>query len=328
MERNTQIVTSVNKSSELIDRHTFRELAKKYGALSVLILLIVFNSIFTPNFAKVNTLLNILIQVSTVMLISLGMTVVISSGGIDISVGSIMAITSITSAKSLGLGVYPAMLLGLCVGALFGLLAGFLIAKFRIQPIIVTLTFMISGRGIAQVINDAMLLNFIEPKFSFFGLHRFWGVLPIQVVIMVIAIIIMYFVMEKMTFGKYVQAMGDNYKAARLAGINTFLTTMFIYVISATFAGMAGLMETARLSAADANAIGRMIELDAIASVAVGGTSMNGGRANVIGTVIGALIMQIITVSVNMNNIPYSYSLVLKSIIIIVAVYIQRERKS
>jgi galactofuranose transport system permease protein len=303
-----------------------KEFIRKYGAWIVLILLIVINSVFTPNFLKINTIWNILIQVSTVMLVALGMTVVISSGGIDISVGAVMAVSSISCAKLLGLGVFPAIVIGLLVATCFGVFSGFMVAHFKIQPIIITLTLMISGRGIAQGINDAMLLNFTEPKFSYFGLHRFFGVVPIQVVIMAVAIIVIYFVIQKMTFGRYVEAMGDNYNAARLSGINTFMTTVIIYGISALMAGTAGLLETARLSAADANAIGRLIELDAIAAVAVGGTPMSGGKANVIGTVVGALIMQILTVSVNMNNIPYSYSLVLKSIIIITAVYVQRER--
>ncbi|MCX8130618.1 MAG: ABC transporter permease [Clostridia bacterium] len=315
-----------SKPVKSVSKQDIKELSRKYGALAVLILLVLVNSFITPNFTSINTMWNILIQVSTVMLVALGMTIVISSGGIDISVGSVMAVASIVTAKSLGIGVFPAILLGLLVAACFGVFTGFMVAHFKIQPIIITLTLMIAGRGIGQVINDAMLLNFTEPKFTFFGLHRIGGVIPVQVVIMAIAIGSVYFVMQKMTFGRYVQAMGDNYKASRLSGINTFMTTAVIYSICSMMAGVAGLMETARLSAADANAIGKLIELDAIAAVAVGGTPLSGGRANVIGTVIGALIMQIITVSVNMNNIPYSYSLVLKAIIIIVAVYVQRER--
>lgn len=327
MQKN--IETSFNAADSIqINRTFIQEITKKYGALAVLILIIAINSLLTPNFTSINTMWNILIQVSTVMMISLGMTIVISSGGIDISVGSIMAISAIVVAKLLGLGVFPAIAIAVAVSAIIGLFSGFMIAHFRIQAIIVTLTLMISGRGIAQVINDAQLLNFTEPKFSFWGTHRFWGVLPIQVVIMLVAIASVYFIMQKMAFGRYVQAMGDNYKASRLAGINTFLTTLVIYAICALLAGASGILETARLSAADANAIGKLSELDAIASVAVGGTAMNGGRANVLGTVIGALIMQIITVSVNMNNIPFSYSLVLKSIIVITAVYIQRERNA
>ncbi|MCX7710137.1 MAG: ABC transporter permease [Clostridia bacterium] len=325
MQNNMDAVASTKKGIQF-DNHTVAEFAKKYGALIVLIILVAVNVMFTPNFAKVNTMWNVLIQVSTVMLVALGMTIVISSGGIDISVGSIMAISSIVTAKLLPIGVLPAILIGLLIAAGFGLFSGFMISHFRIQPIIITLTLMISVRGIAQVVNNANLLNFTEPKFSFIGTHRIFGVIPVQVVIMIVAIAVVYFVMQRMTFGRYVQAMGDNHKASRLAGVNTFMTILAVYALSACMAGLAGLIETARLSAADANSIGKLMELDAIASVAVGGTAMSGGRANVIGTVIGALIMQVITVSVNMNNIPFSYSLVLKSIIIILAVYVQRER--
>jgi galactofuranose transport system permease protein len=321
-----QIVKETKKKDTQLANMQVKELARKYGALAVLIISILVNSILTPNFANINTVWNILIQVSTVMLVALGMTVVISSGGIDISVGAIMALASITGAKLLGLGVFPAILIALLFAACFGAFSGFMVAHFRIQPIIITLTLMISVRGVAQVMNNSQLLNFTEPKFSYFGLHRFFGVIPIQVVIMAIAIGIIYFVIKKMTFGRYVEAMGDNYHASRLSGINTFMTTIAIYALSAAMAGGAGLLETARLSAADANAIGRLVELDAIAAVAVGGTPLNGGRANIMGTVVGALIMQILTVSVNMNNIPYSYALVIKSIIIIVAVYVQRDR--
>jgi galactofuranose transport system permease protein len=321
-----QIVKETNKKDTKLANMQVKELTRKYGALAVLIISILVNSILTPNFANINTVWNILIQVSTVMLVALGMTVVISSGGIDISVGAIMALASITGAKLLGLGVFPAILIALLFAACFGAFSGFMVAHFRIQPIIITLTLMISVRGVAQVMNNSQLLNFTEPKFSYFGLHRFFGVIPIQVVIMAIAIGIIYFVIKKMTFGRYVEAMGDNYHASRLSGINTFMTTIAIYALSAAMAGGAGLLETARLSAADANAIGRLVELDAIAAVAVGGTPLNGGRANIMGTVVGALIMQILTVSVNMNNIPYSYALVIKSIIIIVAVYVQRDR--
>ncbi len=307
--------------------HNFSEFARKYGALTVLLLLVAINCVITPNFAKVTTVNNILVQVSTIMLVALGMTIVISSGGIDISVGSMMALSAIVSAKLLPYGVLTAVIGGMAVTAVFGVVIGLLIVRYQIQPIIVTMTFMIAGRGIAQVINNAQLLNFTEPKFSYLGLHRFGGVLPIQVVIIAVAVVVIGFVMKRMTFGQYVQSMGDNLKASRLSGINTVATTLLIYTISASLAGFAGIMETARLSAADANAIGRLIELDAIAAVAVGGTCMEGGRAKIIGTMIGALVMQIITVSVNMNDIPYAYSLVVKSVIIIVALYVQRERK-
>lgn len=320
-------VTLPKGEKKKVVNHAYTELIKKYGALAVLMLLIIGNLVFTKNFAQVSTMWNVLIQVTSILLVSLGMTLVIASGGIDISVGSMMAISAIVVAKALPLGVVPAILISIAVVAVFGAVMGILVVHFEIQPIIVTLTFMIAGRGIAQVINNAQLLNFTEPSFSYLGLHRFAGLIPIQVVILLIAVVVFTFMIKRTTFGQYIQSMGDNFKASRLSGINTVMTTILIYVICSSMAGFAGIIETARLSAADANAIGRMIELDAIAAVAVGGTSMVGGKANILGTVIGALIMQVITVSVNMNNIPFTYSLVLKSIIIIVAVYVQRERR-
>ena len=301
-------------------------LFNKYATPILLVLLISFNAVFTPNFANVNTMWNILIQMTTILLTALGMTLVIASGGIDISVGSIMAISSIVTARTLGFGVLQAIICGLLVSALCGLFIGLIIARFKIQPIIVTLPMMIGIRGIAQVINNSQLLNFDNPAFSFIGTYRFVGNVPIQVLIMTIIASAVYFIANKMSFGRYVQAMGDNYKASRLTGINTFLVTIGIYMTSATLAGFAGIIETARLSAADANAIGRLMELDAIAAVAVGGTPMNGGRPNIIGTIFGVLIIQIITVAVNMNNIPFTYSLVLKAIVIILALWVRRDK--
>ncbi|MDF2614416.1 MAG: transporter permease [Clostridia bacterium] len=319
--------TITKKSSVNVNQdRDWKLLLNKYATPILLVLLIAVNAIFTPNFANVNTMWNILIQMTTILLTALGMTLVIASGGIDISVGSVMAISSIVTAKSLGFGVVPAVILGLLISAVCGVFIGFIIARFKIQPIIVTLPMMIGIRGIAQVINDSQLLNFNEPAFSFLGTYKFGGSVPIQVFIMIIVSASVYFIANKMSFGRYVQAMGDNYKASRLTGINTFMVTISIYMISATLAGFAGIIETARLSAADANAIGKLMELDAIAAVAVGGTPMNGGRPNVIGTIFGVLIIQIITVAVNMNNIPYTYSLVLKAIVIILALWARRDK--
>ncbi len=304
------------------------DILKKYGALFVLLLITLLNCFVTPNFASLNVMWNIIIQVTTVMLVALGMTAVISLGGIDISVGSIMAIASIVVAKFLDLGVVPAILITLAVSAVFGIFSGFIVSKFNIQPIIVTLSVMIAGRGIGQVINDAQLLNFYNPEFSAIGTYKVFGVIPIQAFIMLVFISIFLFVMKKTVFGTYIQAMGDNKKASSLSGVNTVFIMIAVYTISSIMAGMAGIVETARLSAGDANAIGKSIELDAIAAVVVGGTPMTGGVANITGTVIGALIMQIITVSVNMNNIPFAYSLVIKSLIIVVAIYLQRDKNA
>jgi len=295
-----------------------------YSPAIVLIFIILVNMIFTPNFASINTFRNITIQVTSAMLVALGMTWVIASGGIDISVGSVMALTSMVSAKLIGFGAFPAIMMGILAGVLSGIIAGIIISKFNIQPIIVTLPLMIGVRGVAQVINDSKILRFESEQYVFIGRHKIFGEIPIQIPIMIVIILIMYFISSRMTFGRKVQAIGENFKASRLVGINTFGVIVVIYATCSFLSSIAGVIETARISASDANILGDMIELDAIAAVAIGGTPMSGGKPNIIGTVCGAIIIQIITTMVNMNNIAFEYSLILKAVIIILALWSQK----
>lgn len=295
-----------------------------YSPALVLLIIVLFNMIFTPHFTSISTFRNIGIQVTSSLLVALGMTWVIASGGIDISVGSVMAVTSMVSAKLIGIGLFPAIAFGLLVGSLSGILAGFVISKFKIQPIIVTLPLMIGMRGVAQIINDSKILRFESDSYVFIGRHRIFGEFPIQLTIVILAVIIMYFISNKMVFGRKIQAVGDNFRASELVGINTMAVTIGIYATCAFLASVAGVIETARISASDANMLGSMIELDAIAAVAIGGTPMEGGKPNIIGTVFGALIIQIITTMVNMNNVSFEYSMILKALIIILALWVQR----
>ena len=300
--------------------------APTYGALVALILLVLVNVIFTPNFAATNNLWNILLQVSTTVLVAVGMTLVIATGGIDLSVGSVMAIASALVATMLGSGVAVAVGLALLVAVGVGALNGSIITGFRIQPIIVTLALLITGRGVAQVMSQGgQLIPFTNPTFEYLG-KGYLGPVPVQVVVMLLVVGAAIFVMRATSFGRYVGAVGGNEAAARLSGVKVHRTKIAVYAISGLLAGLAGLIETARLGASDAAKIGLNIELDAIAAVVVGGTPLTGGRATITGTLIGALIMQVITTSFNMNLIPFSWSLVLKAAIILLAVYIQRPK--
>lgn len=295
-----------------------------YSPGIVLVLIILLNMIFTPNFASMNTFRNISIQVTSALLVALGMTWVIASGGIDISVGSVMALTSMVSAKLIGFGAVPAIMIGIMAGTMSGVIAGFVIAKFKIQPIIVTLPLMIGVRGISQIINDSKILRFDSEAYVFLGRYRIFGEIPIQIPIIIIIAGIMYFISNKMVFGRKVQSVGDNEKASNLVGINTFAVTVIIYATCAFLASIAGVIDTARISASDANILGSMIELDAIAAVAIGGTPMDGGKPNILGTVAGAIIIQIITTMVNMNDISFEYSMIIKAAVIILALWVQR----
>jgi simple sugar transport system permease protein/ribose transport system permease protein len=301
-------------------------LGPTYGALIALILLVVLNMIFTRNFAAWSNFWNILLQVAPTMLVAIGMTLVISTGGIDLSVGSVMAIASAIAATNLDRGVGLAVLLALGVSLGVGAFNGALITGFRIQPIIVTLALLIAGRGIAQVIsNGGQLIPFSNPTFEYLG-KGYAGPMPFQVLVMILVVGAAIFVMRLTSFGRYVVAVGGNEAAARLAGIKIHCTKIMVYALSGLLAGLAGLIETARLGASDAAKVGLYIELDAIAAVVVGGTPLTGGRATVVGTLIGALIMQVIATSFNMLLIPFSWSLVLKAAIILIAVYIQRPK--
>lgn len=224
-------------------------LLKSNGALLALLVLLLLNLLFTPNFAAVNTMWNVLIQVSSIALVAVGMTMVIATGGIDLSVGSVMAMASVAAAKFLDFGAVTAILLALAVVTLVGALQGVIMTTFRIQPIIVTMCLLISGRGIAQVVTDGYLINFTHPQFSWVGQGKI-GPVPVQVLLMFLVVALAAYFMRISTFGRYVLAAGGNPRAARLAGVNVLLVTAGVYAISALLSGMAGVIETARLSAA------------------------------------------------------------------------------
>ncbi|HEX8175759.1 MAG TPA: ABC transporter permease [Pyrinomonadaceae bacterium] len=298
-----------------------------YGALAALILLIIVNAIFTRNFWDINNFWNILLQVSPTMLVAIGMTFVIATGGIDLSVGSVMALAASVAAINLDSGIALAVMLALVVALGTGALNGTLISVFRIQPIIVTLAVLIAGRGLAQIPSEGRLVEFRGryPVFEALG-TGYIGPVPIQVFVMILIVAAAIFIMRATSFGRYVLAVGGNEAASHLAGVKVMRTKILVYGLSGLLAGLAGLIESARGGASDPSNVGLGIELDAIAAVVIGGTALTGGRATIIGTVIGALMMQVITTSFNMQGIEFSWSLVIKAAIIIVAVYIQRPK--
>lgn len=307
---------------------------RKFGAVYAFVILVVVDSLLNKNFLALNTLWNLSIQVLPILLTALGMLLVISTSGIDISTGSLMAVAGVLCAKfitgqiALGNGSIPlAMIMGLLAATLLGAVNGALIAQFKIQPIIVTLVLYIAGRGIAQLMSDGSTLVFYNTPFNDLGVMRLGGQVPLQLLLEIAFVLIFAFLLKKTTFGYYIQAIGENEKAATLSGIQTKSVLVAVYAISGFMAGCAGLMTSARACCADPNSLGALAEMDAIAAVAIGGTSMNGGKARIMGTVFGALIIQLITMTINMNNIHYAYARILKGLIIVIAVYLQREKK-
>jgi len=239
-----------------------------------------------------------------------------------------MAIAGAIAAVLAPRGAVVALGAALIGATLVGVLNGTLIATLRVQPIVVTLATLIAGRGLAQIIsNDGELVSIEQPFFLALGRGHL-GPIPIPVIVAVVAVAAAIFVLRATTLGRYVLAVGGNARAARLAGVPVRKTLVTVYAASAFLSGVAGLIVAARLGASDAAKIGQNMELDAIAAVVVGGTALAGGRATIGGTVVGALIMQVIATSFNMLLVPYSWSLALKAAIILIAVYLQRGKRA
>jgi ribose transport system permease protein len=211
----------------------------------------------------------------------------------------------------------------LAAGA-FGWFNGWLITRFRVQPIVATLVLFIAGRGIAQVMTNGNLQTFRNDAFQFIALGQVLGV-PTQVILMLAIVALAAWALRRTVFGRQVLAVGGNPAAARLAGVPVARVTRRVYAISGVCAGIAGLIVIARNSASDANLVGLGTELDAIAAVAVGGTLLTGGRATVLGTLIGALIIQLVRYTLLANGVPDAAALVVKAAIIVLAVWLQRK---
>ena len=302
------------------------KLVRQYSAVLAFLILLIFNLIFTNNFVAVNTLWNLIIQSFPIFITGIGMALVISTGGIDISVGSVSAISGVLLTKVLTTtsNVYVAILCGLLVAAIIGAFNGFFITKFKLQPIIVTLVMYISGRGIAQLINGGKTLTFYNiPFLSNVGVFRV-GSIPIQLFIDIAFFALFYFIIRKTVFGLRVQSIGENRKAALLSGININTVTILVYIICSLLAGMTAIFEVSRASSADPTGLGDMLEMDTIAAVVIGGTSMSGGKINLVGMMFGAFTMQLITMTVNMQDIRFSYAMIFKALVILIALMVQQ----
>ncbi|MFB9993164.1 ABC transporter permease [Deinococcus oregonensis] len=304
------------------------------GPLLALLALLLFNIFFTPNFLTAQTLNVNLTQVATIVIVGVGMTLVIATAGIDLSVGALMAIAGALAPMlflhpplgSPGLGVALAFVLPVLAAGAFGLFNGLLVTRFQIQPFIATLVLFIAGRGIAQVLTNGQLQTFSNKAFQVIGLGRPFGI-PVQVILMLVVVALFAWVMARTVFGRQILAVGGNERAARLSGVPVNRVKLAVYGISGLLSGIAGLIVISINSSSDANQVGLNMELDAIAAVAVGGTALTGGRATIVGTLLGALIIQLIRYSLLARGVPDAAALVVKAGIILLAVYVQRQRR-
>jgi len=294
---------------------------KKNIAVIAFLILIVFNCIFTQNFFSGITVTNLIVQASRVVLVSLGMSLVIATGGIDISVGSAMSLGAIISAIFLAKGEPLGILLSIVIVLFAGYISGSLVSRFAILPMVATLAMRYIMRGMAKGISGRGTISYHNKDLTDFFMIHIAKYIPIQFFIILIATVIMYLLVNKMKFGAYVEACGNNPVAARNNGINTKRVVTMCYVILAFLSWGSGMLEMGVVSSANPATVGTDMELDAIAAVLVGGTPITGGYPNIIGAVFGAFILQLINMMCNMNNVSSSVTLIIKAVIIVAALF-------
>lgn len=295
------------------------------GVYAAIVVLVGYNLVFTENFASMANLNTQLVQVAPILIVALGMALVIGTEGVDLSVGSVMAIAAAILPLYLGYGILPAVGLALVAGALCGVLNGSLVAIVGIQPIVATLALLVGGRGLALVFADGQLKDIRNPELLDLGSGKLLG-FPIVVWIAALLAVLVWLLVRYTTFGRQLVAVGGNRSASALAGLPVRRVLMLTYVISGVLAAVAGIVATARLTASDPSAIGNLFELAAITAVVVGGTPLSGGRVRILGTVAGALLMQLITATLIKHNLPDSTAQIVQAAIIVLAVYLQRSR--
>jgi galactofuranose transport system permease protein len=311
-------------------------------AVLALILLLIYNIFFTRNFLTMGTLNANLTQVATIVIVGVGMTFVIATGGIDLSVGSLMAVAGVmaplflVSGTQFGapwVGLLLAILVPLLFCGLLGAFNGMLVARLGLQPIIATLVLFLAGRGLAQVIVNGELREFralqspLTPALEFIGRGSVLGI-RFQILLMVAIVIAAAWALRATTFGRYVLATGGNEAAARLAGVPVGRVKVAVYTLSGVLAAVAGLIVVAINRSADPHKVGEYMELDAIAAVAVGGTPLTGGRATVVGTLLGAIIIQLLRNTLISQNVPDGIARIVIAGVIVVAVFLQRQRSN
>ncbi len=309
-----------------------------FWPVGMLVLLLVGNSIVNPGFLSVEmkkghlygSIIDILSNSGPLMLVALGMTLVIATKGIDLSVGAVVAISGAVACSQISdladqnalVGVFAAMGLALALSLVLGFWNGFLVAGLGIQPIIATLVLMVAGRGIAQLITGGFIINVRSDPYALIG-SGYWLTLPVPMLIALAVVGLAALAIRRSALGVLIEAVGGNTEASRLAGVRWRGLIWLVYVFCGLTAGIAGLMISSYTNSADGNNAGLWIELDAILAVVLGGTQLTGGRFSIGGTVVGALLIQTLTTTINSSGIPTQTNLLFKSLVVTVVCLLQ-----
>lgn len=302
---------------------------RKLGPLFALLVIVIIISMASPVFLQLNNLMNIIVQVAVIAIIASGATFIILTGGIDLSVGAVMAFSGVLAAGVMrGTGsVFLAIVTCIGVSILFGVFTGVLVTFGKIPSFVATLGTMSIARGLSFVFTGGKPISGFPDSFRFMGAGSVFGI-PMMFITTIILYILLNFVLKKTPFGRITLALGSNEEATKLTGIRTRKYKIYVYTLAGVLTGIASLMYLGRINSGHPNS-GQGYELDAIAAVVIGGTSLSGGKGTILGTIIGALIMGVIRNGLNLLNIdPYFQSVVLGVVIILAVLIDQNSRKS
>jgi ribose transport system permease protein len=304
---------------------------REYGIAIAFVVEVLIFSQLSEYFFTTDNILNITLQISIIAIIAVGMTFVILTAGIDLSVGAIVAFTGVITTSVLKIqaplpvAFTLALAAGLVVGALSGAVAGIFITRFNITPFIVTLALMTIWRGAGYMYTDGRPVWGLPDEFSFLGSGRLLSI-PVPTLLMVLVYVVAYVVLVHTRFGRHVYAVGGNKEAARLAGISTNSVIMRVYVICGTLSALSGILLASRVNSGQPNA-GLSYELDVIAAVVIGGTSLFGGRGTIVGTFIGAMLIGVLRNGLNLMNVGSYVQSVVLGVVILLAVLLDQWRK-
>ncbi|MBV1908422.1 MAG: ABC transporter permease [Kangiellaceae bacterium] len=301
-----------------------------------LVLLLVVNLFLDASFFSITyqdgrlygSLIDILNRSAPVALLAIGMSLVIATGGIDLSVGAVMAIAGAACANLLlipDISVATVIMVGLAVGILAGVINGSLVSYLGIQPIVATLLLMVAGRGVAQLINQGQIVTFQNDAFSFIGVGNWLG-LPMPVWLVLSTLAVCQLLLRRTALGLFIESVGCNASASRYLGINDKSIKVFAYSVAGLCAGLAGMITTADIQGADANNAGLWLELDAILAVVIGGASLVGGRFSLLLSVIGALVIQTLATTIIISGLPAKFNLLIKALVILIVLLLQSEK--
>ncbi|AIE84648.1 ABC transporter permease [Fimbriimonas ginsengisoli] len=305
--------------------------------VGLILLLLILNTVKSPGFLAVHSvngaltgsLIDIANRAAPVMILAFGMTLVIATGGIDLSVGSLVAISGSLTAYLItsrpNLPVFGALTLSLGLSLILGAINGLLVGTFRIQPIVATLVLMVSGRGVAQLLTQGQMIRLSDQTLSYWKAGRLFG-LPTSIYLALVAGLLLFALTRGTALGLFLEATGDSERAAETAGIDVRGVKLAAYAVSGLCAGLAGLVIMSDTHVADANSAGLYMELDAILAVVLGGTLLKGGRFSLAGSVLGALLIQTLTTTILTTGVKPEANLIVKATMVLVACLLQSER--